>query len=1116
MLLNPIKCIKCKRAYNTIKDSGLFDNQYYIFEYPDVRKENFDPIIHYILYGAKEGRKPTPYFDTQFYLDSYQDVKKSNMNPLYHYIKYGFKEGRNPSPYFNTQFYLDSNADIDSSNMNPLYHYINYGAKEGRNPSENFNTLYYWHNNIDVRKSGMPPLLHFIKYGEVEGRLTRASLDKIEINPSEMPILRVLDSFDTLLEEDFKRHSFFTYFNFKKIFDNLKVSIIMPTYNRAYIIKNAIDSVYQQYHSNWELIIIDDGSTDNTRDVISQYNDSRIKVISGQHRGVSAARNLGLKAATGDYIFYLDSDNSWHKDYLALMLTYLVVDELDCVYSGLQIVDEKGITTAYRGDRFDWNECFKSNYIDLNVFAHKYNYLLDKGLFDESLRRMVDWDLILRYSKNAKIRYLPFIGCFYLDDKSANNRISNSEPYLFRDIVQLKNKLQNKELIAQNLKLTIALKIPAPFQKKDEWGDYHYALAMKSAFEKQGHCVRIDFLEDWYKYDNHLTKIVIVLRGLSKYKPEKGQINILWNISHPDKVTYQEYEDYDIVYLASYSYTNLLKNILPNKNIKPLLQATEPHILANNLVKKDKIIFIGNSRKTYRPLVHWVIELGYDVEVYGNHWEGFIAPKYIKGKYIENSKIKDLYATYKIVLNDHWESMKDFGLVSNRIFDVLSVNGNLISDYVDSAKYIFGDSINMVKSREELSRLLQGGAGNLSNSVSDDVLKYHTFDARINNIIHDIHSFVKIKTDKVVKPLPFENTKKIRVGILTMGGRNRPQSSSFIRLVAPLTSDFMIDKVEIVFWGDNFDRDRILSNNIDVCIVQRMVISDIKIAEELVLFLQSNNIKLVLDSDDAFSEIPETHTEYNLLQKKSQVIKYLANNADAVWLSTEKLSETYSKNMKNRIKILPNGLDPRIWHSKYSKQNIKFSKDIVNFIYMGTATHDHDFYELLYPAFSKLYEKYPGRFTLTIIGAVKNLPGDTWLKIVKVPGGLHIYPRFVEWFINNSADFDVGLSPLVNSTFNKCKTDIKFLDYVGIGILPVLSDIEAYNTVSDINKFAILVKDEEWYDSLEKIIIQNDKTIFNNMIEAGKKYLWESRSVEHISKEQYSSLCSILNISQDN
>ena len=96
MLLNPIKCIKCKRAYNTIKDSGLFDNQYYIFEYPDVRKENFDPIIHYILYGAKEGRKPTPYFDTQFYLDSYQDVKKSNMNPLYHYIKYGFKEGRNP------------------------------------------------------------------------------------------------------------------------------------------------------------------------------------------------------------------------------------------------------------------------------------------------------------------------------------------------------------------------------------------------------------------------------------------------------------------------------------------------------------------------------------------------------------------------------------------------------------------------------------------------------------------------------------------------------------------------------------------------------------------------------------------------------------------------------------------------------------------------------------------------------------------------------------------------------------------------------------------------------------------------------------------------------------
>lgn len=1073
MLLNPIKYFKYKKVYNALKESGLFDSQYYIFEYPDVRKAKIDPIAHYILHGEKEERNPSRYFMTKFYLDLYEDVRKSNMNPLYHYIK--------------------------------------HGVAEGRNPSREFNTLYYLGNNLDVSESGINPLLHFMKYGESEGRLSKFDWKKIEIDSS-TPIVRFSDNFDKSLEEDFKNSSLSIYFKFREVFDKFKISIIMPTYNRAYIIKNAIDSVYQQFHSNWELIVIDDGSTDNTRDVISQYNDSRIKVISGRHKGVSAARNLGLKASTGTYIFYLDSDNFWHKDYLVLMLIHLVIDELDCAYAGLQVNDEKGTILGYRGDRFNWEECLKANYIDLNIFAHKHSDLLSKGLFDESLRRMVDWDFILRYTKEARIRYLPFIGCFYLDDKSSANRISNIEPYLFRNVVQLKNKLENKDLVAYNLKLTIALKIPAPFSKRDEWGDYHYALAMKSAFEKQGHFVRIDFLEDWYKYNDNTTAINIVLRGLSRFTPEKGKINILWNISHPDKITYEEYEEYDIVYLASYSYTNLLKYIISNTNIKPLLQATDRYTLDSKLAKKDKIIFIGNSRKAYRPLVNWVISLGYDIEVYGNHWESLIDPQYIKAKYIDNSKIKEFYATYKVVLNDHWESMKDFGFVSNRIFDVLSVDGCLISDYIDSAKYIFGESINMVKNKEELSSLLKSSSGNfVSKRISQDIDKYHTFDSRINNIIYDIHSFVKIKSDKVINLLPFENMTRIRVGIITKGGMKKAQSSSFIRLVAPLTSDFMIDKVELVYWDECFNKEKILSSGINICIVQRIAISDIDEAEKLIVFLNENNIKLVFDSDDAFTEVPETHNEYALLQKKSKVIKYLSDNAAAVWLSTKKLSETYSKELQDRIEILPNGLDPRIWHSKYSKKNTKFSTDVINFVYMGTTTHDHDFYELLYPAFCKLHEKYPGKFTLSIIGAVRNLPENTWLKTVKVPNGLHIYPRFIEWFINNSGSFDVGLSPLVNSNFNRCKTDIKFLDYMGIGVLPVLSDIDAYNSVPDIDKFAILVKDDAWYEILEKIVVEDNKLIFNSMIKAGREYLWGSRGVENISKMQYSSLSKIIN-----
>ena len=77
-----------------IKKSGLFDEIYYLKSYPDVRLGDIDPIIHYIKYGAREGRNPNPFFDTTFYLNRYEDVAKSKINPLLHYILHGQYEGR--------------------------------------------------------------------------------------------------------------------------------------------------------------------------------------------------------------------------------------------------------------------------------------------------------------------------------------------------------------------------------------------------------------------------------------------------------------------------------------------------------------------------------------------------------------------------------------------------------------------------------------------------------------------------------------------------------------------------------------------------------------------------------------------------------------------------------------------------------------------------------------------------------------------------------------------------------------------------------------------------------------------------------------------------------------
>ena len=92
-------------------------------------------------------------------------------------------------------------------------------------------------------------------------------------------------------------------------------SIIMATYNRGYCISRAIDSVLAQSFKEWELIIVDDGSSDNTEEIVKKYNDKRIKYIKlSKNSGVNVARNRGYKEAKGEWCFILDSDNIKPKE----------------------------------------------------------------------------------------------------------------------------------------------------------------------------------------------------------------------------------------------------------------------------------------------------------------------------------------------------------------------------------------------------------------------------------------------------------------------------------------------------------------------------------------------------------------------------------------------------------------------------------------------------------------------------------------------------------------------------------------------------------------------------------------------------------------------------------
>ncbi|MBQ2832688.1 glycosyltransferase [Methanobrevibacter sp.] len=194
--------------------------------------------------------------------------------------------------------------------------------------------------------------------------------------------------------------------------DSKLVSIIMPVYNRVDIVEKAIDSVLNQTYTNFELVIVDDGSSDGTRDLLEDIDDDRIKLIFNESNvGASAARNVALDECSGEYIFYLDSDNEWDSKYLEAMVgAFIELPDANAIYSGQLLYDNIGHPPfAMRFGSLNKSLLKNGNYIDLNCFAHTKRVYDEIGGFDESLYRLVDWDLILRICNNFKVYSVPIL-----------------------------------------------------------------------------------------------------------------------------------------------------------------------------------------------------------------------------------------------------------------------------------------------------------------------------------------------------------------------------------------------------------------------------------------------------------------------------------------------------------------------------------------------------------------------------------------------------------------------------------------------------------------------------------------------------------------------------------
>ncbi|MBR3214728.1 MAG: glycosyltransferase [Methanosphaera sp.] len=320
--------------YAILSNSKYFDPIYYIEHNPNL-SDNDDAIDYYIRKGRYEDYPTSKYFDKKEYYRLNLDLKTYGVDPVIHFTQNGHKEKRPfkraklelsdmaaydskicdwydiiyESDYFDEYYYMEENPEVEALDIDPILHYILIGADNGKNPSKYFSTNEYLRVYGDVKNSHINPLYHYLNNGIHEGRFCHIPKEDYVKN---------YDSKYDILES-------------KKIIKALhrKVSIIIPIYNAYEETKECIRSVLENTQVDYELILINDASSDERIETLldSLEDISFIRVIHNKsNQGFVKNVNMGMKQSSNDVVL-LNSDTKVTPKWLSRLVTSAYSDD---------------------------------------------------------------------------------------------------------------------------------------------------------------------------------------------------------------------------------------------------------------------------------------------------------------------------------------------------------------------------------------------------------------------------------------------------------------------------------------------------------------------------------------------------------------------------------------------------------------------------------------------------------------------------------------------------------------------------------------------------------------------------------------------------------------------
>jgi GT2 family glycosyltransferase/glycosyltransferase involved in cell wall biosynthesis len=311
-----------------IRQSDFFDEDWYREQFPDVAASRLDPIVHYVKYGSKIGRNPSPSFKSNFDTSKLKEVADQKINLLLynstvikkreHHIHQGGEKRSDlktdidlisSTSLFDRHWYLSEYRDVAKNGVDPISHYVRYGAREGRDPGPRFSTKWYIAEYNDVLISGLNPLVHYLRLGQWVGRSPMPPAPAVELWWSRfMPDLRTRAR-ENKTNSDNKINVIGALARMVK--NQHPVSIIVPVYNASDEVDDCLQSLLCNTKENYRIIVINDASPDlRIHDILDRYQGiNHLEIYhNDENIGFTRTINRGIDLAGRSDVVFLNSD----------------------------------------------------------------------------------------------------------------------------------------------------------------------------------------------------------------------------------------------------------------------------------------------------------------------------------------------------------------------------------------------------------------------------------------------------------------------------------------------------------------------------------------------------------------------------------------------------------------------------------------------------------------------------------------------------------------------------------------------------------------------------------------------------------------------------------------